>query len=137
MFATRVNVKVDRYYAFYVEPDSKGTNAFSCNWESEFFYAFPPFSIIQLVLKKIECENAQGVTVAPFYTTQACFKRLTRILVWDPLPLPINKKALYFPYRRKTIPQIANVKLCHVSGNNTTIGNTRPSCRCSDSLLAQ
>ena len=43
----------DTIYAFYVEPDSEGTDAFSYIWESEFFYAFPPFSVIQLVLRKI------------------------------------------------------------------------------------
>ena len=123
LFASRVNRKVCRYYAFYVEPDSGGTDAFSFNWHHEFFYAFPPFSIIQTVLRKIENEQAEGVIIAPLFTTQPWFTRLLRILVSDPLALPTTKNALYFPYRRKTIPEIPDVKLlaCHVSGNRSKI----------------
>ena len=29
LFASRVNAKVDRFYAFYVQPDSEGTDPFS------------------------------------------------------------------------------------------------------------
>ena len=41
---TPVNVKIYRYYAFYVEPDSKGADALSYKSGSEFFYAFLPLS---------------------------------------------------------------------------------------------
>ena len=46
-----------------------------------------------------------------------------RILVSDPLTLPTSKKALYFPYRKKTIPEMPGMKLlaCHVSGNHSKI----------------
>ena len=56
LFASRMNKKVNRYYAFCVETASVGTDAFSFSWQCEFFYAFPPFSIIHTVLRKIENE---------------------------------------------------------------------------------
>ena len=64
-----MNAKVDRYYAFYVESDSgAGTDAFTYNGGgSKFFYVFPPFSIIPLLLRKIECENAEGVRIKKLY----------------------------------------------------------------------
>ena len=123
LFASRMNKKVNRYYAFCVEAASVGTDAFSFSWQCEFFYAFPPFSIIHTVLRKIENEQAEGIIIVPLFTTQPWFTRLLKILVSDPLTLPTSKKALYFPYRRKTILEMLDVKLlaCHVSGNTSKI----------------
>ena len=123
LFASRANTKVSRYYAFYVEPDSVGTGAFSFSWQCEFFYAFPHFSIIDTVLRKIENEQAEGIIIVPLFTTQPWFIRLLRILVRDPFTLPTSKKALYFPYRRKTKPEMPDIKLlaCHTSGNHSKI----------------
>ena len=110
-------------YAFYVEPDSVGTDAFLFSWQCEFFYAFPPFSIIHTVLRKIENEQGVGIIMLPLFTTQPWFIRLLRILVRDPFTLPTSKKALYFPYRRKTKPEMPDIKLlaCHTSGNHSKI----------------
>ena len=106
-----------------MEPDSVGTDAFSFIWQCEFFYAFPSFSVISTVLRKIENEQAEGIIIVPLFTTQPWFTRLLRILVSDPLTLPTSKKALYFPYRRKNIPEMLDIKLlaCHVSGNHSKI----------------
>ena len=40
-----------------------------------------------------------------------------------PFTLPTSKKALYFPYRRKTKPEMPDIKLlaCHVSGSHSKI----------------
>ena len=106
-----------------MEPDSVRTGAFSFSWQREFFYAFPHFSIIDTVLRKIKNEQAEGIIIVPLFTTQPWLIRLLRILVSDPFTLPTSKKALYFPYRRKTIPEMPDVKtlVCHVSGNHSKI----------------
>lgn len=59
----------------------------------------------------------------PFFTRQPWFTSLLRILVSDSLTLPTSEKALYYPYRRKTIPEMPDVKLLtsHVSGNHSKI----------------
>ena len=123
LFASRMNKKVNRYYAFCVEAASVETDAFSFSWQCEFFYAFPPFSIIYTVLRKIENEQAEGIIIVPLLTTQPWFTRLLKILVSDPPTPPTSKKASYFPYRRKTILEMLHVKLlaCHVSGNTSKI----------------
>ena len=36
-------------------------DAFSIPWRGEYFYAFPPFSLIHKCLRKIEAEQAEGV----------------------------------------------------------------------------
>ena len=123
LFALRVNKKVRRYYSFYVEEDSVGTDAFSFSWQCEFFYAFPPFSIIHTILRIIENEQAEGKIIFLLFTTQPWFTRPLRILVSDPLTLTTSKKALHFSYRRKNISEIPDRKLlvCHVSGNHYKI----------------
>ena len=45
------------------------SRVFSFSWQSEFFYAFPPFSIIHTVLRKIENEQAEGIIILPLFTT--------------------------------------------------------------------
>ena len=105
-----------------MEPDSIGTDAFSFSWQCEFFYTFPSFSIIHIVLRKIENEQAEGIIFITLFTTQPCLTRLFRILISDSVILPTNEKALV-PYKRKTIPEMSNAKLlgCHVSGNHSKI----------------
>ena len=76
-----MNAEVDRYYAFYVESDSGAeTDAFTYNrgggggggvnfstFSHHFLCIPPPFSIIPLLLRKIECENAEGVRLKKLY----------------------------------------------------------------------
>ena len=78
-----------------MEPDSVGTDAFSFSWQCEFFYAFPPLSIIHTVLREIENEQAEGIIIFPLFKIQPWFTRLLRILVSDPLTLPTSKKKHY------------------------------------------
>ena len=60
LFATIINTKCRRHYSYSPEPEAAGTDAFLCNWNTENFYAFPPFSLISRVLQKIENENSEG-----------------------------------------------------------------------------
>ena len=78
-----MSAEVDRYYAFYVESDSGAeTDAFTYNrgggggggggvnfstFSHHFLCIPPPFSIIPLLLRKIECENAEGVRLKKLY----------------------------------------------------------------------
>ena len=84
------------------------------------FYAFPPFSLISMVLQKIENENAEGILIVPAFTTQPWFPRLLRLLIKPPVKLPNSRGSLYFPFRRKEQPQLPNMKLmaCLVSGDH-------------------
>ena len=39
---------------------------FSITWEAQFFYAFPPFSLIAHCLHKTERVEAEGIMIVPF-----------------------------------------------------------------------
>ena len=53
------------------DPEVLDINAFSLDWSIFNFYAFPPFSVIATVLKKLKSEGAKGVCLLPDWPAQA------------------------------------------------------------------
>nr|CAH7720434.1 unnamed protein product [Callosobruchus chinensis] len=49
LFASQVNAKCDMYVSWGPDPDSFGVDAFTLDWSDYYFYAFPPFSLINRV----------------------------------------------------------------------------------------
>ena len=58
---------------------------------------------------------AERIIIVPLLTTQPWFTKLLRILVSDLTTLLTSKKALCFPYRRKTITKNARSKTVGLS----------------------
>lgn len=85
LFATHCNKKCDRYVSWVQDPGSLGTDAFTFSWTKEFFYAFPPFSLILRVLQKIQSEKATGILVVPHWPTQPWFPIFKKLLIEKPL----------------------------------------------------
>ncbi|CAH2209141.1 jg16987 [Pararge aegeria aegeria] len=52
LFASRVNAKCDLFVSWKQEPDAYAVDAFTLNWQSKYFFAFPPFSLILKCLRK-------------------------------------------------------------------------------------
>ncbi|KAK2562700.1 hypothetical protein P5673_014406 [Acropora cervicornis] len=77
MFASRLNYKVTDYVAWRPEPVAAFIEAFCVNWEPYFFYAFPSFSLIPRCLTKIENDQATGVLIVRYWTTQSWFTLLS------------------------------------------------------------
>ena len=90
LFASRLNNKVSRFASWQPDPDAETTDAFSITWNNDFFYAFPPFSLIPLCLKKCLLDQAEGILIAPIWPTQVWFPKLMRLLIAKPLVLPAN-----------------------------------------------
>lgn len=76
LFASYTNNKCGRYVSWIRDPGSYAVDAFTLNWHNINFYAFPPFSIILNMIKKIMQDKAVGVVVVPNWKTQP----------WYPLP---------------------------------------------------
>jgi hypothetical protein len=68
-FASRINKKCDLYVSWHKDPDACTIDAFTKEWTSLFFYAFPPFSMILKTLRKIT-DQARGILVIPLWPTQ-------------------------------------------------------------------
>ena len=97
LFASRINRKVTRYVSWRPDPEAQFVDAFSCSWSQEQFYAFPPFSLILLCLKKIKMEDGEGIIIVPVWSTQPWYPKLMSLLVATPRLLPVTRGTLYLP----------------------------------------
>ena len=66
LFASRLNSQFPRYVACRPDPRAKAVDTFTIDWSVLKFYAFPPFSIIAAVLKKLKEDKATGVCILPY-----------------------------------------------------------------------
>ena len=73
IFASRLKHVVPKFVSYRSEPGAWAADAFSLNWHSLLFYAFPPFSIIGKVLAKIKQDEARGILIVPLWSTQPWF----------------------------------------------------------------
>ena len=53
LFASRLNFQLKPYISWKPDPEACHVDAFTLDWSNLVFYAFPPFSIISQVIKKI------------------------------------------------------------------------------------
>ena len=58
LFATRANCKCTKYVSWFKDPFASAIDAFTQDRSFFYFYAFPPFSIILKVLRKIKNDKA-------------------------------------------------------------------------------
>jgi hypothetical protein len=122
LFASRLNAQVGHYYAWKPDPGCIGVDAFSHTWntyDNNLLYAFPPFSLMHKVLKKITEDEAEVIVVAPLWPTQSWFPRLLQLLCKEPLILRSRTTLLRLPHKPDT-PSLLGKKLqlmaCHLSG---------------------
>ena len=118
LFASRLNFQLKPYVAWLPDPDANFTDAFTLDWSRFVFYAFPPFSIITQVLKKIEYDRAKGILVLPNWPTQVWFPLLRRLLTAEPVHLRWREDLVRLPFRDDPHPLGHKLKLmaCFLCG---------------------
>lgn len=94
LFASKANAKCRRYVSWRKDPDSIAIDAFTLEWKKWFFYAFPPFSIILRVLRKIENEGSNGIVVVPLWESQPWFPLFLSLLEAEPIILEPDIKLI-------------------------------------------
>ena len=75
LFASRLNKQFPKYVSYRPDPEAYAVDAFTLQWTNEQFYAFPPFSLIPMVLKKILDDQATGIMILPDWPTQAWYPK--------------------------------------------------------------
>lgn len=89
LFATRDNHKLPLFFSPTEDPLACGVDALSQTWDGLLSYAFPPSSLIALILNKLRgSSNARLVLIAPMWPAQAWFPSLLDLLVDFPRQLP-------------------------------------------------
>ena len=66
LFATINNAKCSAFFSWFPDPEAEAVDAFTVQWTYINFYAFPPFALILLVLRKMYNDRAEGVVVVPY-----------------------------------------------------------------------
>lgn len=99
LFASRLNAQVACYASWRPDPGATYVDAFSISWENQFFYAFPPFSLIARCLQKIAMEKAEGIMIVPVWPTQPWYSQLLHLIVDVPRTLPQQLTTLKMPGR--------------------------------------
>ena len=124
LFANRLNAQIDTYCSWKPDPGALAIDALTENWSEWFFYAFPPFNMVRVILRKIEQDNAEGIIVVPYWPTQNWFAKFTRMCINDPVILfSRDQPTLQHPWRPETqLPQ-TRLLAAHVSGHH--LSNTR------------
>ena len=118
LFASRLNLQVQKYVSWQPDPSAFAVDAFSFSWTSHKFYAFPPFSMIGATVSKILKEKATGIIIIPHWPAQFWYPMVMRLAskqVWLP------KRALRLPYNlQKSHPLESKLSLMAilVSGSN-------------------
>ena len=114
-FATRLNRKLEDFYAWQPDPEALAIDAFLQNWAENDLYVFPPFAVLP---QKFALDGAEGIIVAPFWPTKPWFSRLVDMLTDVPILLPANKEILYLPCSSREHPLKGRLKLmaCRCSG---------------------
>ena len=79
-------------------PEALDTDALAMAWDGLHGYAFPPISLIPLVLGKVRnAENCRIILIAPLWQRRSWFSQIVDLLVEIPLLLPVREDLLYQP----------------------------------------
>ena len=111
LFASRINRKCWRYCSWERDPEALAINALTVEWKKFFWYAFPPFSLISKVIKKIKEEGSTGILLVPLWPSQPWFPDFKKLLVSDTIEFTPSDHLLLSPCRNKIHPLAANLSL--------------------------
>ncbi|KAJ8921889.1 hypothetical protein NQ315_008522 [Exocentrus adspersus] len=101
LFASYQNKKCKVFASWHPDPECTIIDAFTIPWNNTFFYAFPPFPLLQKVINKIKTEKAKGIVVYPIWKSQPWFPILENLRSSDPIIFTPYKSLLLSPFREE------------------------------------
>ena len=110
LFVTRINKPLDGYVSWHPEPKAMAINAFSLTWNNNYFYMFPPFSLVGRVLAKIHRDETKTVIVVPDWSTQYWYPQLIQMTNEDQLYFGPSPRNLTLP-TKPSVNHLLNKKL--------------------------
>lgn len=112
LFASRIDKECPRYFSWKADPEAVNVDAFTANWrEVGFFWAFPPFSLVTRVLRKIITDKGQGIVVVPNLPSQPWFPSFKSLIIGDPIYLSPDANLLESPCISMCHPLASSLEL--------------------------
>ena len=65
LFASRLNCQISKFASWKPDPDAVVIDAFSIPWSNEYYYMFPPFSLITRCVQKIINDQSECLIILP------------------------------------------------------------------------
>ena len=98
LFASRTNAQLPDYCSWRPDPQARVVDAFSTSWSQDQPYLFPPFNLIGRALSKICLEEVDyACLIAPTWPAQVWYSQVLRMLVRNPILLPMEQDLLLSP----------------------------------------
>ena len=94
LFASQQNTKVQELFSLHRGDLALGIDALAHSWDSHLCYAFPPFPLIPLVLRKFREEKTSLILIAPFWPKRSWFATVLNLAIEPPFRLPARKDLL-------------------------------------------
>ena len=99
LFATSLNHRCSLYFSPFHDPSALATDALLQSWNGWLAYAFPPWSLIPTVLKKLRSSSGVLLTlIAPYWPQRPWFPELLDLVVDGPVALPLSQDLLRQPH---------------------------------------
>ena len=99
LFALSSNHHCSLYFSPFHDPGALGTDALLQCWDGLQVYAFPPWSLIPLVLKQLCSSSGVLMTlIAPYWPQRPWFPDLLELMVDGPVALPLSPDLLRQPH---------------------------------------
>jgi hypothetical protein len=127
LFASRLNCQISKFASWKPDPDAVVINAFSIPWSNEYYYIFPPFSLITRCVQKIINDQSECLIILPLWPTQIWYPLVMELLIQRPVLLPRKRKLLSIPQTDKIHPLQNQMRLiaCRLSGEITKVKEFR------------
>jgi len=119
LFASRLNAQLPQYVSWFPDPGACHVDAFTMPWDND-FYAFPPFSLVNRCLEKIQHDAVRGILIVTYWATQPWFPVMLHLLKRQPIKIPVHERSLHLPFKsdaRHPLVGKLTLLVCLVSGN--------------------
>ena len=94
LFATSEDTRLPVYVSPFPDPQAWAVDALAIEWSSLWAYAFPPFSLLPAVLRKVREGSSEVILVAPNWPAKPWFPDLLELLIDLPRELPLSRNLL-------------------------------------------
>lgn len=99
------------YCSWQPDRDAFCTDAFTVNWSNFKFFAFPPIALILRTLQKIRNDQAQGIVIVPYWSSQAWFPLWNSMLIGEPIVFQPDDNLLLSACRSVKHPLASKMRL--------------------------
>ena len=112
LFTTSLNHQCCPYFSPFHDSNALGTDALLQNWDGWHAYAFPPWSLIPAILKKLRSSSGVLLTIiAPYWPQKPWFLELLDLVVDGPAPLPLSRDLLRQPHFHRHHLEVSRLSL--------------------------